>query len=120
MDTRQILQVAVWLFAIAAAGGLVMAGIRFGAKRNPPAWLAMVHGLLAASGLTLVLYACLALSAPALACVGAVLLLIAAAGGAFLNLGYQWKDRLLPSSIVVLHALLAIIGFACVALAAWR
>ena len=57
MDARHLLQAAVWLFAIAAAGGGIMAGIRFAGHRNPPAWLSMLHGLLAAAGLTLTLYA---------------------------------------------------------------
>ena len=51
------MQLAAVLFAFAALGGLTMAVIRFSTKRNPPAWLAMLHGLLAASGLTLVVYA---------------------------------------------------------------
>ena len=119
MDARTLLQVAVWLFAIAAAGGIVMAGIRFGGQRNPPAWLSMVHGLLAAAGLTLTVYAAIVAGAGGLAHVGAGLLLLAAAGGAFLNLAFQWKQRLLPASIVVGHALLAVAGFLCVALAAY-
>ena len=120
MDDRTMLQVAVWLFATAAAGGVVMAGIRFGGKRNPPAWLSMLHGLLAAAGLTLVIYAGFTTDAPSLARIGGGLLLVAAAGGAFLNLAFQWRQRLLPSSIVVVHALLAVAGFACVAIAAYR
>jgi hypothetical protein len=119
MDARTLLQAAVWLFAITAAGGIVMAGIRFGGQRNPPAWLSMLHGLLAAAGLTLTLYAAIVAGAPGLARAGAGLLLVAAAGGAFLNLAYQWKQRLLPSSIVVVHAVLAVAGFACVARAAY-
>ena len=119
MDARSLLQVAVWLFAITAAGGIVMAGIRFGGQRNPPAWLSMLHGLLAAAGLTLALYAAFVGGAQGLARAGAGLLLVAAAGGAFLNLAYQWRQRLLPSSIVILHALLAVAGFACVAIAAF-
>ena len=47
MDSITMLRTAVTLFAIAAAGGLVMAGIRFSRQVNPPAWLAMLHGLLA-------------------------------------------------------------------------
>ena len=119
MDARQMLQVAVWLFAITALGGLAMAAIRFGSRHNPPAWLSMVHGLLAAAGLTLVLYAAFASDVPGLARIGAGLLLVAAGGGALLNLAYQWKDRLLPASIVVVHALLAVIGFACIVFAAF-
>ena len=119
MDARTLLQAAVWLFAIAAAGGIVMAGIRFGGQRNPPAWLSMLHGLLAAAGLTLSLYAAIVADAPGLARAGAGLLLVAAAGGAFLNLAFQLKQRLLPASIVVVHALLAVAGFLCVAVAAY-
>ena len=119
MDARTLLQAAVWLFAIAAAGGIVMAGIRFGGQRNPPAWLSMLHGLLAAAGLTLSLYAAIVADAPGLARAGAGLWLVAAAGGAFLNLAFQWKQRLLPASIVVVHALLAVAGFLCVAVAAY-
>ena len=52
-----MLQTATILLALTALGGLLMAGIRFATRRNPPAWLAMLHGLLAASGLTLLVYA---------------------------------------------------------------
>ena len=48
MESAPMLQTAVVLFTLAALGGLLMAFIRFGGKRNPPAWLAMLHGLLAA------------------------------------------------------------------------
>lgn len=40
-----------------------------------------------------------------------VLLLIAAAGGIVMNLGYQWKQRPLPVPLLVGHALLAIVAF---------
>jgi hypothetical protein len=119
MDDRTMLQAAVWLFAITAVGGLAMAGIRFGMQRNPPVWLTMLHGLLAAGGLTLVIYAGFTTDAPALARLGGGLLLVAAAGGAYLNLAFQWKQRLLPPTIVVVHALLAVAGFLCVAVAAF-
>ena len=119
MDSITMLRTAVVLFAIAAAGGLVMAGIRFVRQVNPPAWLSMLHGLLAASGLTLAGFAALTVGVPAIAEVGLVLLVVAAAGGAFLNLGYQWKQRLLPSTIVVVHAALAVTGFACLLVAAF-
>jgi hypothetical protein len=119
MDSITLLRTAVVLFAIAAAGGLVMAGIRFVRQINPPAWLSMVHGLLAASALTLVLLAAFTVGVPPVAKGGLVLLVVAAAGGAFLNLGYQWKQRLLPSAIVVVHAALAVTGFACLLVAAF-
>jgi hypothetical protein len=119
MDSMMMLRTAVVIFAIAAGGGLLMAGIRFLGKRNPPAWLAMLHGLLAAAGLTLVIYAGYTGDLPSLARIGGALLLLAAIGGAFLNLRYQWKQALLPSMIVVAHAGLAIAGFACLVVAAF-
>lgn len=120
MDTMLMLRTAVILFAIAALGGLVLAGVRFMGKRNPPAWLAMVHGLLAAAGLTLLIYAGYTGDAPTLARVAGGLLLLAAIGGAYLNLGFQSKERLLPATIVVGHAALAIIGFLCLVVAVYR
>jgi len=119
METMTMLQAAVVLFAIAAAGGLLMAGIRYFAGINPPAWIAMVHGLLAASGLTLAIYAAWVDGVTTSVKLAIVLLVLAAAGGAFLNLGYQWKQRLLPMTIVIGHAALAVIGFGLLAKAAF-
>ena len=44
---------------------------------------------------------------------------VAAAGGAFLNLAFQQKQKLLPGAIVFGHAGLAVVGFACLAVAAF-
>ena len=112
MDGMTMLRAASWLFILAAAGGLVMTGIRLGAGRNPPAWLAYAHGLLAASGLTLLIYAGLSsrFDPPVL---GAMwLLLAAAAGGTVLNLVYHWKGRPLPKGLMFAHILLAVAGLA--------
>ena len=112
IESMDMLQAAAGLFTLAALGGLVMAGIRFGGKRNPPAWLAMVHGLLAAAGITLLAYAALTSEVPSLAVIALVLFLLAAGGGAVLSLAYKWKQRLLPSWLVIAHALLAVLGYA--------
>lgn len=114
-----MLQTAAILLLITALGGIVMAGIRFAGKRNPPAWIAMVHGLFAASGVTLTAYAVFTGAAPSLASLGLLLLLLAAGGGAVMSLVYKWRDRLLPSWLVVVHALLATCGFLCVLAAAF-
>ena len=96
-----ILQTATVMFAIAALGGLLMAIIRFSTKRNPPAWLAMLHGLLAASGLTLLAYAICTTPVPQMAVLALALFLLAATGGAVLSLAYKWRQRLLPAWLVV-------------------
>jgi hypothetical protein len=119
MNAITMLQTAVVLFAIAAAGGLVMAGIRFFANVNPPAALALLHGLLASSALTLVAFAAFTVGIPSGALIGLALLLAAAAGGLVMNLGYQWKQRLLPVALVAAHAVLAVVGFGFLAVAAF-
>lgn len=119
MDAMMMLKTAIALLLIAATGGLVMAGIRYSRQANPPAWLAMLHGLLAGAALTLLLYAALVAGLPTLANAGIAVLLLAAAGGAFLNLAYQWRQKLIPVGIVLLHAALALTGFLLLAVAAF-
>lgn len=119
MDDIGMLQAAVLLFAIAAAGGLVMAGIRLLRKHNPPAWLSMAHGLLAAAGLTLVAYAAVMVGVPAPAGWALLLFVLAAAGGAAMNLLWQWKGRPLPVGLMLAHAALAVIAFLLLVVAAF-
>jgi len=106
-----MLTTAMILLGLTAVGGLIMAIIRFSGAERPPSWLAMGHGLLAASGLTLLLYAGLTAGIPRLAWLGVALLVIAALGGAFINLAYHAKLLPIPKNIVVIHALLAVSGF---------
>lgn len=112
-----MLQTATILLAITALGGVLMAGIRFGAKHNPPAWVAMVHGLLAASGLTLLVYAICTTAVSPLATLALVLFVLAAGGGAVMSLAYKWRQILLPAWLVVAHALLAATGLIVLVLA---
>lgn len=111
MEPMGMLQTAAGLFTLAALGGLAMAAIRFGGKRNPPAWLAMLHGLLAAAGITLLAYVALMGEVPAPARIAVLLFLLAAGGGAVLSLAYKWKQRLLPAWLVLAHALLAVVAY---------
>ncbi len=113
-----MLWICITLFAIAAAGGLVMAGVRAFAQRNPPAWLALLHGLLAGAGLTLLLLVYFTAGLPALAAWALLLFLIAAGGGVLMNLGYQWQQKPLPLGLMYGHALIAVIGFVLLVLAA--
>lgn len=119
MDSLSMLRAALLLLVLAALGGLLMAGIRFSRKVNPPAWIAMLHGLLAASAITLVAYADYAGEVPTTARVALALFVAAALGGVVLSLGYKWKQRLLPAGLVVGHALLAVSGVVCLWMAAY-
>lgn len=117
MDTQTILFVAWVLFGVAAAGGIVMALIRLGRKANPPHWIAMLHGLLAAAGVTLLAYVTIFAEVPNLAQLALLALLLAAAGGAWLNLGRHQKGELIPIGVMAGHALVAVVGAALLLLA---
>ena len=119
MEPLLIMKTASVLLAITALGGLTMAGVRFAGKPQPPTWLAMLHGLLAGSAITLLLYAYFTVGLPALACWALLLFLLAAAGGAFLNLNYHWKMLPLPMALIVGHAGVAVAGFALLLAATW-
>jgi uncharacterized membrane protein HdeD (DUF308 family) len=111
MDVQTLLVTVVVLFTVAALGGIAMAAMRLGTGRNPPAWLAMLHGTLGAAGLTLLVFALFTTQLPALAMIAAVLILLAAVGGAVMNLGYHWHGKLLPKGLIFGHAALAVAGY---------
>ena len=119
MEPASILLTSTVLLAIAAAGGLLMAGIRFAGNRSPPAALAMLHGFLAAAAVTLLLYAAATVGLPAMALVALALFVAAAGGGAILNLNYHWKQLPLPKWLIVVHASAAVAGFALLLAATW-
>jgi hypothetical protein len=120
MEASLFVRTAAVLLAITALGGLAMAGIRFAADKQPPAWLAMVHGLLAGAAVTLLIFAAATVGLPGLALGALVLFVIAALGGVYLNLNYQWKQVLLPKGLVLGHAAVAVIGFVMLVIAALR
>ena len=120
MEPASILITSTVLLAIAAAGGLVMAGIRFMGDRPPPASLAMLHGFLAAAAVTLLIYAAATVGLPGMALVALALFLAAAVGGAILNLNYHWRQLPLPRWLVIVHAIAAVAGFALLVAATWQ
>ena len=119
MEPTSILWTSTVLLAVAAAGGLIMAGIRFAGNRQPPIALAMLHGFLAAAAVTLLLYAAATVGLPGMALVALVLFLVAAGGGVILNLNYHWKQLPLPKWLVVVHAAAAVVGFVLLLVVTW-
>lgn len=117
MDVQTLLVAVVVVFTIGALGGIAMAAMRLGTGRNPPAWLAMLHGMLGAAGLTLLAFAMFTDGLPSNAMLGGVLILLAAIGGVVMNLGYHWHGRLLPKGLLIGHALLAVAGYVLLLLA---
>ncbi len=118
MEPLMIMKTASVLLALSAIGGLVMAVIAFRGGL-PPTALAMGHGFLAGAAVTLLLYAYFTVGLPTLAGWALLLFLVAAAGGAFLNLNFHWKKVPLPKGIIGLHAVLAVLGFGLLLVAAW-
>lgn len=119
MEPTLILRTSTVLLAIAAVGGLVLAGYRFGGDRQPPTALAMLHGFLAAAAVTLLLYAAATVGLPGMALAALALFLLAAGGGVILNLDYHWKQRPLPKWLVIVHAGAAVVGFVLLLSATW-
>ena len=110
-----MLRIAVFVFAIAALGGLVLAVRHFKGQDRP--WpLAILHGLLGASGLVLLILPAVTGGVPALAKT-ALALFVAAALGGFLLFAFHVQNKRLPSLVVIIHAGVAVIAFILLATA---
>lgn len=119
MNAITMLQTASILLLLTALGGLVMAVVRFARKTNPPSWIAMAHGFLAASGITLLAYVGLTERIQGEALLGLVLVLAASIGGIIMNLGHHLAGKVLPAWLLTLHIALSVIGTGLVAWSAW-
>jgi hypothetical protein len=102
---------SIVLFLVAAVFGLYMAARIFGGQL-PPWFAVIVHGVLAASGLVVLLYALLQGAQAMLVMAGAVLLVIAALGG-FYMFSFQLRKLAPPKPVVIIHAAAAVIGVVC-------
>jgi len=102
--------VAIVLFAVAALGGLYMAVVRLRGAERPPTGIALLHGALAAAGLIVLIVAVADGSAPAAARTALVIFIVAALGGFYLFAQHLSK-KALPIPVVVIHALVAVVGF---------
>lgn len=101
---------AAILFAIAAVGGVTMAWFHFSRDRNPPNALAALHGLFAAVGLLVLILAVYDAGAGTGIAWALGLFVVAALGGFFL-LSFDLRGRRLPSPVLVVHALVAVVAF---------
>lgn len=102
---------SIALFLVAALFGIYMAARIFGGKLPP--WAAVVlHGLLAASGLVVLLFALFTGVRTNSLLIGAALLVIAALGGFFM-FSFQLRKLPPPKAVIVIHALAAVIGVVC-------
>ena len=102
--------IALVVFALAALGGVTMAVIRFRGAERPPTGLALLHGAAAAAGIIVLIVGMMSMSNPAQARTALVFFILAALGGCYLFAQHVQK-RALPIPVILLHALVAVIGF---------
>jgi divalent metal cation (Fe/Co/Zn/Cd) transporter len=111
---------AIILLMIAAMGGLVMAGLHFTGQPLPPAPLAVLHGMVSAGAVAMLLYTCFTVGLPRMVWSGFGALVLAAAGGLLLHLGYRRKRQRLPPVFILLHASVALVGLVMLSVAGWK
>lgn len=119
MNDAHMLQTATVLLILTALGGAAMAARRLVNKVNPPDWLAMAHGFLAAAAFTLLVYTVVQGDAPGSAVAGTMILAVGALGGVVMNLGHHLRGKLIPQWLLHLHILIGIVGTTLVAWGAW-
>jgi hypothetical protein len=106
-----MLKLAALLFAAAALGGLTMAFIHFKKNRNPPAGLAILHGTLGASALVILLFYVVQTGMATPVLNWALILFVLAALGGFFLVSFHLRGKRLPSPVLVIHALVAVVAF---------
>ena len=98
------------LFAVAALGGLVLAGIRLRGT-NPPLSVALIHGAVAAAGLVaLILAVVQAGGRTSLPRIALALFVVAALGG-FVLFATHLRKKNIPVPLMLIHAVVAVGGF---------
>jgi hypothetical protein len=110
MDGSTMIKVATILIALTAAGGVVMAGIRFMGADRPPSSIAMLHGVMAAAALTLLLYVAFTVGVTRQVQVAIGALVIAGLIGTALNLMFHVKLLKLPVALILIHGVFALAG----------
>jgi len=101
--------IALVLFAIAAAGGLVLASLRLTNKPLPMP-LALLHGALAAAGLLVLAVAAFGANGTGQTRLALGLFVLAALGG-FALFSFHLRGKQLPVPIVIVHGLVAVAAF---------
>lgn len=99
---------ALFAFGIAAVGGLILAASVLRGRLAPWA-LSLVHAALGATGLVLTLLAVMD-GAAGYVPIALGLLVVAALGGFFLA-SFHLRNAPGPKPVVVIHALVAVVGF---------
>jgi hypothetical protein len=104
-----VLLTSIVLFALAALGGLTMAGMKVSAKAIPLP-LAIAHGLLAVSGLVLLIWYILTVGGSGLLNAAVGIFVLAALGGLTL-FSFHLRRRNLPNPLILAHGAIAATAF---------
>lgn len=102
--------VAVLLIAAAAIIGIYMAVQHFKGRTPPKAGIAILHGLLAVSGVIVLLLGVWEIGFGTAHTWALLLFGIAALGGLYL-VSHHMRQRPLPNSVIVIHGLVAAVAF---------
>lgn len=105
------MQWAAIILALAALGGITLAGIRLSGVPRPPTWIALGHGAIAATGLGFLAYDVFSTTVPPLAQVSLGVLVLAALGGFALFGGFHLREKPLPIPLVIVHGIAAVTGY---------
>lgn len=97
------------VLGFAALGGLTIVGMRLSGMPRPPTWLAIGHGLIAATGLGMLIY-CATVGIPLLSQIALGLFGLAAIGGIFVFVTYHLREKPLPIPLILGHGLIALSG----------
>ena len=108
----------VGLFAIAAVGGLTLAGMKFMGKELPMP-LALGHGVFAAAGLVTLIINVVQSTINTLMNVSLLLFFVVAVGG-FALFSLHLMKKMQPNWLVVVHGLGAVISFVVLLIAIFR
>ena len=111
------MQAAAILFALAALGGLTLAGIRLSGKPRPPTWLALGHGAIAATGLVVLAYTAATQGLPSLGYYALGTFVLAALGGGTIFALFHLREKPLPIPLVLGHGAIAATGLVLLLLA---
>ena len=101
---------SIVLFAFAALGGVTLAAMRLG-NRPLPFKLAVAHGVLAATGLVLLIATMVAAAATGTTLNATLIIFIVAAIGGAILFSFHLRSQPLPVPLVLGHGLLAVLAF---------
>ena len=105
------MQLAAIFFALAAIGGLTIAGFRLSGTPRPPTWLALGHGLIAATGLVALIYAAATQPLPTIALVALGCFVLAALCGGTIFVLFHLREKPLPIPLIFAHGAIAVTAF---------